>query len=70
MLQDVVKDALGAISWQVGEDNDDYLVAGIVAAGGLSLQEQSLVTADELDNLWLAPAGDLLRSGPQDVSFQ
>jgi len=45
MLQDAVKDALGTISWQVGEDNDDYLVVSIVAASRLGLQEQSLVMA-------------------------
>jgi hypothetical protein len=70
MLQDAVKDAPGTISWQVGEDNDDYLVVSIVAASGLSLQDQSLVAVHELDNLWLAPAGDLLRSEPQDLAVQ
>jgi hypothetical protein len=43
MLQDVVKDALGTISRQVGEDNDDYLVASVVAASGLSLSRNSLL---------------------------
>jgi len=70
MLQDVVKDALGTISRQVGEDNDDYLVASVVAASGLSLQEQSLLAVQVLDDVWLAPAGDLLRGEPQDLAFQ
>jgi regulator of extracellular matrix RemA (YlzA/DUF370 family) len=34
MLQDAIKDTLGTISRQVGEDNDDYLVVSIVAADG------------------------------------
>jgi len=70
MLQDVVKDALGTVGRQVGEDNDDDLVVSVVAASGLSLQEQSLVAADKLDNVGLAPAGDLLRSEPQHLTFQ
>jgi hypothetical protein len=44
--------------------------ASIVAALGLSLQEQSLVAAYELDNVWLAPVGDLLRREPKDLAFQ
>jgi hypothetical protein len=40
MLQDVIKGALGTISGQVGEDDDDYLVVSIVAASGLRLQKQ------------------------------
>jgi hypothetical protein len=70
MSQDAVKDALGTISRQVGEDNHDDLVVSIAAAGGLGLQEQSLVAADELDNVGLAPPGDLLRSESQDLAFQ
>ena len=70
MLQDAVKDTLSTISRQVGKDNDDYLVVSIIAASGPSLQEQSLVVAYDLNNVWLAPAGDLLRSEPQDLTFQ
>jgi hypothetical protein len=70
MLQDAVKDTRGTISRQVGEDNDDDLIVSSVAARGLSLQEQSLVAAYELDNVWLAPVGDLLRSKPKDLAFQ
>jgi hypothetical protein len=70
MLQDVVKDALGAISRQLSEDNDDDLVVSIVAASGLGLQEQSLVAVHELGNVGLALVSDLFRSEPQDVAFQ
>jgi hypothetical protein len=68
--EDVVKDALGTIGRQVGEDNDDDLVVSIVSASGLSLEQQSLVTAYERDNVWPAPVGDLLRSEPKDLAFQ
>jgi hypothetical protein len=69
MAQDAVEDALGTISRQVGEDNDNDLVVSVVAASGLSLQEQSLVAADELDDVGLALPGDLFRSKPQDLTF-
>jgi hypothetical protein len=40
---DVVEDALRTISRQVAENNDDYLVVGVIAVSRLSVQEQSLV---------------------------
>jgi hypothetical protein len=42
MAQDAVEDALGTISRQVGEDNDNDLVVSVVAASGLSLCRNSL----------------------------
>jgi hypothetical protein len=51
MLWDLVEDALRKISRQVREDNDDYLVPGVVAGGRLSVQQQSLVAVYELDNV-------------------
>jgi hypothetical protein len=36
----------------------------------MSAQEQALVTVHELDNIWHAPAGDLLRSQPKRLTFQ
>jgi hypothetical protein len=51
MLWDLDEDALRKISRQVREDNDDYLVPGVVAGGRLSVQQQSLVAVYELDNV-------------------
>ena len=70
LLEDVVKDALRTISWQVGEDNDDYLVVRAVAINGLSVQELRLVSVYELDHIWHAAVGDVFRSEPMSLSLK
>ena len=60
MLEDVVKDALGTISRQVAEHNDDDVVDNVVAFSRSSVQEQPLVAAHKLDDFRHVPVGDLL----------
>src|SRR4029453_8674673 len=70
LLEDVVKDALGTISRQVAENNDDDVVDNVVAVSRSSVQQQSLVAAHELDDFRHVPVGDLLWSKPKCPTFQ
>jgi hypothetical protein len=69
ILQDVVKEVPCLIRGQVDEDDDDRLVERVVA-GRLSANEESLVTADEIDDLRHAAVADMLGSEPQRLAVQ
>ena len=66
----VVQVLLCTIRRQIGENDDDRFVVRVVALNRLSAQEQTLVVVHELDNVWHAPVGDLLRSEPKCLTFQ
>jgi hypothetical protein len=70
LLYDVVEDAAGTISRQVGEDDDDHVVDDVVAFSRPSVQEQPLVAAHELDDFRHVPLGDLFRNEPKCLAFQ
>jgi hypothetical protein len=61
---------LRAISRQVAEHDDDDVVASVVAVSRPSVQEQPLVAAHKLDNIWHVPVGDLLWRKPKCLTFQ
>ena len=69
LRQNVGEELACAIRDQIREDDEDRLVARVVAADRLGLQQQLLIVLDELDDVRQAAARDSLRSKPQRLAF-